>query len=75
MATLGDKYKADCAGGTGGPCTQPDCEVCWPDVPREAMPGDIYPLRSCAGCPWDVGDIHERDCAFPDCAIDWKPTL
>lgn len=23
-------YVATCQGGTGGPCTQPDCEKCWP---------------------------------------------
>lgn len=28
-------YVATCEGGTGGPCTQPDCEVCWPDEPPE----------------------------------------
>lgn len=26
-----DPYKAKCEGGTGGPCTQPDCEICWPE--------------------------------------------
>lgn len=26
-------YVAICAGGSGGPCTQPDCEQCWPDEP------------------------------------------
>lgn len=31
----GDPYKATCEGGSGGPCTQPDCEKCWPDEPPE----------------------------------------
>ena len=24
-------YLPTCAGGSGGPCTQPDCEICWDD--------------------------------------------
>jgi len=29
-------YRPECEGGTGGKCTQPDCEVCWPDEPVKA---------------------------------------
>lgn len=28
-------YKAICQGGTGGKCTDPDCEKCWPDNPAK----------------------------------------
>jgi hypothetical protein len=26
-------YVAQCEGGSGGPCCDPDCEKCWPDEP------------------------------------------
>jgi hypothetical protein len=29
-------HKPKCEGGTGGPCAQPDCEVCWDDEGRAA---------------------------------------
>lgn len=28
-----DPYASTCEGGTGGKCTQPDCEKCWPEEP------------------------------------------
>jgi hypothetical protein len=39
-----EAYKANCEGGTGGPCTQPDCEKCWPDEPMDDATG--YALGS-----------------------------
>lgn len=38
-----DAYKAACEGGSGGPCTQPDCETCWPD---EEVCEHLYVPRS-----------------------------
>lgn len=38
-----DAYKATCEGGSGGPCTQPDCEKCWPD---EELIEHLYVPRS-----------------------------
>jgi hypothetical protein len=31
MTQMPTAYKPNCEGGTGGPCTQLDCEVCWDD--------------------------------------------
>lgn len=31
--TSRDPYKAVCQGGSGGKCTDPDCETCWPEEP------------------------------------------
>lgn len=30
-----DPYKAVCQGGTGGKCTDPDCDKCWLDPPAQ----------------------------------------
>jgi hypothetical protein len=37
-----DPYKAVCQGGSGGKCTNPDCEKCWPEEP-EARPCTCHP--------------------------------
>lgn len=46
-------YVATCAGGTGGPCTQPDCEKCWPDPPSQTASEPITAIHGCVHgeCP------------------------
>lgn len=35
-------YVATCEGGTGGPCTDPDCEKCWPDREPPEPDGECF---------------------------------
>lgn len=32
-----DQYKAICQGGSGGKCTDTECEKCWPDPPIDTV--------------------------------------
>lgn len=40
---------------------------------RKAEHFDIFPAEGCSRCPWNVGDLHNRDCGYPDCSPAWKP--
>jgi hypothetical protein len=55
-------YVATCQGGTGGPCTQPDCEKCWPDEPS------VYdePPRTCSHCGKELEDFSDLGCSVCD---------
>lgn len=62
-----DAYKATCEGGSGGPCTQPDCEKCWPD---EELVEHLYVPRSsgndqCMACGKPKSDCSAVNGSLP----------
>lgn len=42
------------------------------DMPSELPQSRTWPstpLRDCKDCPWERGDMYERDCDYPHCSL------